>query len=218
MTDREKSLAERIRETVEMVEVERHGAPSLAEVVQLAEPVSASLAGFFRMLEESIQNEFRDIAMYIEAMKSDIASLQASELQSEHLPTAGRELDAVVAATEEATNAIMESAEAIMAADAADPDAYKAAVDEEVMKIFEACSFQDITGQRITKVVETLRLIEARVSRFASRLPVEDSEGPMSEEEAARAARRRELMLDGPSAPGEGIAQDEVDSLLLRAS
>ena len=33
-----------------------------------------------------------------------------------------------------------------MAADASDPAAYKAMVDEKMLVIFEACSFQDITG------------------------------------------------------------------------
>ena len=49
-------------------------------------------------------------------------------------------------ATEQASNTIMECAEALMGADASDPAAYKALVDEKMMVIFEACSFQDITG------------------------------------------------------------------------
>jgi chemotaxis protein CheZ len=176
--------------------------------------MSHTVEVFFERLEESVNAEFRSIGSYIETMKSDIANLQANDLQQRHLPTAGRELDAVVSATEEATNTIMEAAEAIMSADPADPAAYKEFVDQEVMKIFEACSFQDITGQRITKVVETLQLIDSRVSRFAKRFRVADSEGAMTEEEASREQRKRELLLDGPAAPGGGIAQDEIDRLL----
>ena len=91
-------------------------------------------------------------------------------------------------ATETATNTIMECAEALMAADASDPAAYKALVDEKMMVIFEACSFQDITGQRIAKVVETLQHIEQRVARFADVMQAKDIDGFLSD---ARAFARR---------------------------
>ena len=35
-----------------------------------------------------------------------------------------------------------------------------------VTQIFEACNFQDVTGQRISKVVKTLQLIDNRVSQL----------------------------------------------------
>jgi chemotaxis protein CheZ len=111
----------------------------------------------------------------------------------------------------------MECAEAIMGADTSDSDAYMAMVNDNVMKIFEACSFQDITGQRIGKVVETLRLIDERVSRFANKMRVEDAKGHANEEEAKRAERKKNLLLDGPSAKGEGINQDDVDNLFSAA-
>ncbi len=199
------------------MKADRDGEPTLGDIMRMANAMSTALSSFFALMEETVQSEFRGIGSYIQNVKSDIANLQANELQQTHLPTAGRELDAVVTATEEATNTIMGCAETIMCADASDPEAYKAVVDEEVMKIFEACSFQDITGQRITKVVETLDMIERRVSRFAARFGVEDAEGHASDEEAERERRKRDLMLDGPSVPGEGIAQDEVDSLLNAA-
>ena len=37
---------------------------------------------------------------------------------------------------------------------------------ERVIKIFEACNFQDLTGQRITKVVATLKFIETHIVRM----------------------------------------------------
>ena len=35
-----------------------------------------------------------------------------------------------------------------------------------MIKIFEACNFQDLTGQRITKVVGTLKFIETHIVRM----------------------------------------------------
>jgi chemotaxis protein CheZ len=193
------------------------GEISINEILSLAQTMSQSMDSVYRAVETSIQREFREIGSYIEAMKSDIAGLQANDLKHTHLPTAGRELDAVVEATEEATNTIMECAEMIMCADASDHDAYKALVDEQLMKIFEACSFQDITGQRISKVVETLSMVDQRVSRFAERFKVEDAEGHFDEDEASREKRKKDLLLDGPQAKGEGINQDEVDDLFSAA-
>ena len=116
-------------------------------------------------------------------------------------------------ATETATNTIMECAEALMGADASDPAAYKALVDEKMMMIFEACSFQDITGQRIAKVVETLQHIEERVARFAQVMKAKDLEGFLTDQEKARAERRERLLLNGPQAIGTAIKQDDIDSL-----
>ncbi len=60
----------------------------------------------------------------------------------------------------------MTCAEELMAGDPSDMEAYSGMVMDNAMKIIEACSFQDLTGQRIAKVVETLKAIENRVSRF----------------------------------------------------
>ena len=124
------------------------------------------------------------------------------------------ELDAIVSATEKATNSIMECAEAVMAHDAADVESYKAFVEERMLVIFEACSFQDITGQRIAKVVETLHFIESRVARFAEALPMQGGEVKMNDEERAAQERKQRLILHGPQLEGEAMAQDEIDRLL----
>jgi chemotaxis protein CheZ len=108
----------------------------------------------------------------------------------------------------------MESAEAILDADTSDAEAYQQLVNDKVMVIFEACSFQDITGQRISKVVETLEHIESRVSRFASAIGAEDTEQPSSEKEDKRKKRKKDLILNGPAMDGEGVSQDDIDALL----
>ena len=43
-----------------------------------------------------------------------------------------------------------------------------AKLQDAVTQIYEACSFQDITGQRITKVVTTLKAIEGKVAHIIS--------------------------------------------------
>jgi chemotaxis protein CheZ len=106
----------------------------------------------------------------------------------------------------------MECAEAVLAADARDP-AFKAMVDENVLSVFEACSFQDITGQRVAKVIETLKHIEAGAARFNDALRVRDASGFVSEAERASAERKERLLLDGPQLDGND-RQSEVDRLM----
>jgi len=187
---------------------------SLSDVVLLAQISTEAFKAFFAAMDSAVLREMREIADYITAMKREISSLQANDIKNAHIPAAGQELDAIVRATEAATNTIMECAEAVMAADAKDAKAYQATVNDRMMVIFEACSFQDITGQRVAKVVETLQHIEARVTRFADAVRTHDLAGPLSEEEAQRAERKRRLLLNGPQHDGEAIRQAEVDALL----
>jgi chemotaxis protein CheZ len=199
---------------VEYLRGKREADVSLSDVVALAEITAESLQTFFETMDTAIYRELREIAGYIQQMKVEIGALQANELKEQRIPAAGQELGAIVKATEAATNTIMECAEAVMAADAGEPAAYKALVDEKMLVVFEACSFQDITGQRIAKVVETLQHIETRVARFATAMRAKDLGGFVDERERARNERKQKLMLNGPQLEGQGIAQADVDSLL----
>jgi chemotaxis protein CheZ len=120
----------------------------------------------------------------------------------------------VVNATASATHAIMAAAEEILCSTEDSFDAYKEQVESRVMAIFEACSFQDITGQRINRVVEALGQLEKRLSRFASAVNARDSDkGPVDPDDALRQARKEILLLNGPQDEADAIAQDDIDAL-----
>lgn len=184
------------------------------DIITLAEVAAQSLQSFFQAMDTRVYRELREIAGYIESMRREMGVLQVNELKNSRIPSAGEELGAIVKSTEQATNTIMECAEALMAADASDPAAFKALVDEKMMVIFEACSFQDLTGQRIAKVVETLQHIETRVARFADIMRAKDLEGFLTDAERERAERKERLLLHGPALDGQGMAQNDVDQLL----
>jgi len=78
----------------------------------------------------------------------------------------GLELEAVVQATETAANRIMEAAEAIgdWLRDGGRDPASLEAVAEKVNTIFEACTFQDVTGQRIRRAIEHLQHVETMLT------------------------------------------------------
>jgi chemotaxis protein CheZ len=194
----------------------REGEVSLNDVMHLAEVMSGSMHDFLSTVQPAVTEELTLIAKEISRMKDEISQLRANDMTGNKIPDAGRELDAIVEATEEATNAIMEAAEEIMGADTSDTEAYQELVSNKMIGIFEACTFQDITGQRISKVVTTLRYIEERVTSFIEHLRIpEDLDAAPDDSEEER--RKRELILHGPQHSGEGVSQDDIDAMLSGA-
>ncbi len=184
--------------------------PRLMEVLSLAENLVDSMKLFFGSLDNSIHGEFLHIAQYIARTRDEIAALRPNDIRQSRLPTAGAELEAVVNDTENATETIMTLAENIMELEPTSLEQYKAQVDEKMMGMIEACSFQDITGQRVSKVVSTLTHIEERVARFSSVMGVLDAE---EEESSDKDQWRKDNLLNGPQLDGPATGQDAIDAL-----
>jgi len=188
--------------------------PKLINLMQQSEALVALMRGFFQQLDKRRSEEFSIIAGYIAKAKEEIREMRPHDISQERIPTAGAELEAITRDTENATHTIMNCAEAMMGFSidqfGGDAGAYKTAVDDEVMKIFEACSFQDITGQRVSKVVNVLKQIEERVGRLANTLGVEDS---APQEMTAEEKRRHDLLLNGPAIGGPETKQDAIDAM-----
>lgn len=195
---------------------QRDGEVSLNDVMHLAEVMSGSMHDFLATVQPTVTEELQVIAKEITRMKVEISQLRANDMTGNKIPDAGRELDAIVEATETATNSIMEAAEDIMGADPTDAEAYQDLVNTKMIGIFEACTFQDITGQRISKVVSTLNYIDERVTSFIEQLRIpEDLDAVVEESDEER--RKRELILHGPQHDGEGVSQNDIDALLVDA-
>jgi chemotaxis protein CheZ len=174
--------------------------------------LSEELAGCLNTFSDdrqSLHGELREIADFITKARDEIRALRPNNLRLEDIPSAGAELDAIVKDTEGATNVIMTAAEAMLAGDDLDLAGYRDFVSNQVMAIFEACSFQDITGQRVTKVVHVLRELEQRIGSLATNLGVDDAE----EEETDFQRRRREQLLNGPAIDGPSTSQDDIDAM-----
>lgn len=156
-----------------------------------------------------------ELAQIIDSLKKDISLQRPEHVKNSHIPEATDELDAVVTATAEATHSIMSACEDIQEAVSAVDDTVQQAVNDKVMQIFEACSFQDITGQRIKKVISTLALIEEKIERIMATLG--DKVGvKMGEEklEKAISVEDEKSLLNGPQLAGKAISQDDIDKLL----
>jgi len=204
-------VAARVRESLSTLRASDLKDAQVMEVLKLAQQLTDTMQLFFSSLDRSICEEFRYIADYISRTREEISKLRPNDIKSSRIPTAGAELEAVVTDTEKATENIMQSAESVLGAEPTDLAEYKAQVDEAMMKIIEACSFQDLAGQRVSKVVNSLRHVESRVARFAQTMGVADAD--MTEEERAEHARRQEVLTHGPALEGPETAQDQIDAL-----
>jgi len=208
-------LPKQVEKLVDHLRSDRNANLSLTEVASVTEVLIATMRAFFRNIDTSVYRECRDLSDYISSARLEIASLQPMDAEGGRIPRAGLELDAIVMQTEDATNTIMTAAEEIMAADQNDLQAFQSVTNDAVMRIFEACSFQDITGQRISKVVETLAHIEERVKALRDLMGI-----TQDEIQAARDSRdpdptdEDKALLRGPALEGEGIDQNEVDDLM----
>lgn len=159
---------------------------------------------------ERVYDELRDLKKTIQETRNEIGMARAGDIKNKDIPVATDELDAVVEATSEATGKIMDSCDAISnAANAVGGDHGNTILDE-VTKIYEACSFQDITGQRIKKVVRTLSSIEERVEKLIAVL----GDQVASETGDSSAPKGDAALLNGPQMPANAISQDDIDKLL----
>lgn len=174
---------------------------------------------------EAMRAELREVSEAIDRTKSEIAALRRKSYGDDRLETAAFELDAVVSATEEATDTILGCAEHIeeLAGQIVshDKDGFGARIaedlSEQVRQIFEACNFQDITGQRINKVVGALKYVEERVSTMI-RIWGEETIADAETEDAEATAKQEDeydRFLHGPQGKDDGdtVSQADIDAL-----
>ncbi len=198
----------------ELSNVEKDEA-SLGEVLHLAQSSVETLKEFLNRLDTIVGNDFHQIMEKISETRDDMQLLNTKE-DVDPLSSAENELKLVVKATEDATNRIMEAAETIMTADPQDPATYHTTVESNVMEIFEACSFQDITGQRINRVVETLDFVDYRIHKIAGFLGIENEKERKDFDETAfleRLQRKDDLILHGQQDEAEAVSQNDIDNL-----
>ena len=81
-----------------------------------------------------------------------------------------------------------------------------------MMAIFEACTFQDLTGQRVTRVIQTIEVIEERIEVLC-RMIENNQITPTASKVSDTEKRNKARLVKGPANQGEGISQDAIDSM-----
>ncbi len=186
------------------------------EITDIVQNVLHSLSGDVSARDIRLYEELESLAKYIREAKTEIATLKPADISEEHIPLATDELDAIVAHTEEATGTILDCAEKIEEVAKDIDKAAAAALEECVTRIYEACNFQDITGQRNNKVVKTLKHIEERVNNVVVALGHEEGAAPEAKKKTEPSSQEvnDSDLLNGPQMPEEAFSQDDIDALL----
>jgi chemotaxis protein CheZ len=206
--------------------------PGRATVTESAEAqITREVADAQQLLEtyraqieqcEKLKVELDLIHDAINRTKREIATLHGKSFDGGEMAKVNGELGAVVGGTEQATQQILEATEAIDQAATAlskntSPDQQKLLseeIQERVVSIFEACNFQDLTGQRISKVMNTMKFIEQHIYEMMNIWGGIDA----IKAHATPTVDTREgdaRLLNGPKMEGDvgHASQDDIDAM-----
>ncbi|HUT50005.1 MAG TPA: protein phosphatase CheZ [Alphaproteobacteria bacterium] len=173
------------------------------------------------MNDTKLRQEVLNLFQYIERLRSEVATMSKSEDDATAFDDMSAQLDAIVNATEEATNSILSASESISGdamalQDESDPGKTREMADrisQNAMKIMEACSFQDLTGQRVSKIVSSVKFVEDRVNQMIELWGREEIEQLSAEMCTKEPEDPDKKLLNGPQLPGQAISQDDIDAL-----
>jgi chemotaxis protein CheZ len=213
--------ARRTRGNVEPLPVEkpRRGPETdLQQVLAAVATVEAKLDGVLKdhRTVDLLHKEIAALATRLDAIKSELAEIRHPLAADDRFRHASQALTEVVQATEQATNTIMSNAEGLeqslagLRAAGVMPEI----LDEmaaRITAIYEACNFQDLTGQRINRVVQVLDFVEARIDAMTGLWDRAEFEAlPLPQ---SLVKKDDGLELFGPENAGATISQADIDKL-----
>lgn len=169
-----------------------------------------------------LRRELQEMSATISQTRSAVASIKPEEAGDNRIMAATEELDAIVSATERATSEILTGAERIQEVteklrdEKADEDLCDE-IESHATAIFMACSFQDITGQRTTRVVQVLKYLEHRVNfmidLWAKDETIDTPVRPLVLAET-HDARPDAHLLSGPQTEDKATSQNAIDAMM----
>jgi chemotaxis protein CheZ len=185
---------------------------------------------FYKDMVFEMKQGLNDVYSTLIDFKKALKELQsASQDSNSAFQEVSDQLDAIVRSTESATTEIMDLAEGIQlrisnisssisSVDKEIQDKVKAElqyISNSLLSIFTACSFQDITGQRIKKVVAAVKNVESKLLELlvTTGVRIKGRETGKDERLIVEETKKAMDLLKGPQ---EKASQDNVDSLLAK--
>ena len=155
---------------------------------------------------KALYAQIEDAYYHIKAIRSEAVGIAATS----NIPDATLQLNDVLQMTEQATITILDAATAVggVVDDSSLGEAEKSTIHEHIGKIYESCSFQDISGQRIKKVLKHVTDLESKLQRLA---------------ETARGQQKNETdvsdgsLMNGPALTSDAPSQEDIDNLFKQA-
>ncbi len=177
------------------------------EIIDIVQSMLSTVSTDLHDSLKSVGAEISSLVDFINVTKCEIASIQPHALSSSGIPDAKNQLDAVVHDTEQAAGKIMDCADDLMALSTNLTPELQEKLQSLSTRIYEASSFQDITGQRVTKVVTLLKNIEQKLAQLAVAF------GETKDTITITSVSEKDTLLNGPQLRPADNLQDNIDSL-----
>jgi chemotaxis protein CheZ len=164
-----------------------------------------------RVLENPEKNTLVSVLQYLSDhlrnTRHEIGALRPAGASGPMFSTTADELEEIVTETARAANRIMDAAEAVEKVASASEPAAATALMDAVTSIYEASAFQDITGQRITKIVRALQSMEDKLESLAAVF------GPLESDLKTDGPEGDAALLNGPQLEKNSSSQMDIDAL-----
>ena len=214
-------------------------------VKQIIHHVKAIMEGELHLKDLELYGDLGELARYINETKKSLKKFSNLDIVENELPETSDQLEGILEATEEATNQILTLTEELLQDNGAisqkilqlkesvkdqslngtqgilnDLDTKNSDNYNKLLSIMTACNFQDLTGQRIQKIVELVRDIESKIMTMviSFNLKIKGKDGDVDKEKIAKEEKLLEQyqadLMKGPQRKDVAVKQDEVDDLL----
>lgn len=186
---------------------------SVAEVEGLVNSMMSSVAVGDK--PTATPEDIQETLDFFEGARDALDDLKPYDFVNNRIPLAKEHLDEIISQTESVAGSIMDAAEEINTI----ASQFDGEIAEKLTAIstalFESSSFQDITGQRITKVERLFGHLNERMGMLAMAIGdtfIEPDEAIEKDDEGI--AVHDEDLLNGPQLETEANSQDDIDAIL----
>ncbi|MFD2206008.1 hypothetical protein [Kiloniella antarctica] len=171
--------------------------------------------------DERLHSELAKLIHYVERVRLELANITRKKGDRSDFENMSDQLDALIKNTEEASYEILKSSEDILETvdklreENSEEDRNKLCdlITTSATNTLQACSFQDITGQRVTKILRSVQFVEDRVNSMAE-IYGQSSINTLGLELSANEEPDEEIPMEGPAMKlDEAISQDDIDAL-----
>ncbi len=173
--------------------------------------------------DAKLKSEISNLVQYIRRFRQEISHMYQRHNDQTHFEGMADQLDAITLATENATNVILSSVEEISeiankiknVSDISELPELCDKLNHHSVEAMESCVFQDITGQRVGKIINSMRFVEERVESLAEIWGKDDiDDAAINLGDQADEMSEDDKLLQGPKLNKHAsISQDDIDSL-----
>jgi chemotaxis protein CheZ len=207
MEDLGKILFDKIQE----IRTQNDGKIEMSDIDGIIGSFMETMKGYVSSQSDiTIYNEIEKLSKQIKEAKQEVVDLNPKNIADSFIPGATSELSAVTLATEQSTNIILDAAEAIQSlTNKMTEKELSQQICNKIVEIFEACNFQDITGQRINKVIKILEDIDTTINSLVNAFSTQKNKSTKIKQFTEKD------LLNGPqlAAPSQGEIDDLFKSL-----